>query len=414
MKMKKLFTTLFLLGALPLLFACTTKPESTAATTAATDEPAPPAVTSVQLSINGNDLAGYTIVYAAHPYDFRLATQFTTEYDFYKLIAKDIAERIYAQTGVMLNIVKDSSAEASDLEILVGPTDRAESDPLDKMDVYDTYVKVVGSKLVVGAGYDSSAYTGDQRNSYCFASTNHAWDAVETYLADQMTAGTTAVDLSADADFSTTVDLITVACIGDSITEGDGSDIWSIHSYPAVLERYLWEDHLVINLGKCGKTMLEDHERHYRNGCVQYTAMTRYADKFDYVLLMLGTNDFIQHPTWPAGYDEKFLTSADHLVEDITSQNKDVEFVVMNSAVYYGTSGASADHVRDLQSQLPARMEAAGFAASFFDMYSYTVENVGRENFKDTTHPNNNGYAIIAKGVYEMLLQVEAGTYSAE
>ncbi|MBQ8288069.1 MAG: SGNH/GDSL hydrolase family protein [Clostridia bacterium] len=414
--MKRIIIAALMLTALPLLFACGKAPAATTepATTVVPDEPDSPAVTSVQLTVNSNDLAGYTIVYAAHPYDVRLAARFTTEYDFYKLIAVDIAERIWAQTGVVLPIAKDTSTDEGALEILVGPTNRAESDPLDAMDVYDTYVKVVGSKLVVGGGYDSSAYTGDQRNSYCFASTNHAWDAVETYLADQMAAGTTAVDLSADADFSTTVDLITVACIGDSITEGDGSDVWSIHSYPAVLERYLWEDHLVINLGKCGKTLLEDHERHYRGGCVQYTAMTKYASKFDYVLFMLGTNDFIQHTTWPAGYDEKFLTSADHLVEDITKKNKDVEFVVMNSAVYYGTSGASADHVRDLQSQLPARLEAAGFAASFFDMYSYTVENVGKANFKDTTHPNNNGYAIIAKGVYEMLLQVEAGTYNAE
>lgn len=413
--MKKLFTTLFAITAL-VLSACAGGSETATTTDVAADADAtePPAVTAVELSINGNDLAGYTIVYAEHPYNPRQAIQFTTEFDFYKLIAKDIAQRIYARTGVLLSVAKDSSTDEGALEILVGPTNRAESDPLDAMDVYDTYVKVVGNKLVVGAGYDSSAYTADQRNSYCFASTNHAWDAVDDYLTRQMDAGVASVELTADADFSTTLDLITVACIGDSITEGDGSDVWSIHSYPAVLERYLWQDHLVINLGKCGKTLLEDHERHYRNGCVQYTAMTKYASKFDYVLFMLGTNDFIQHTTWPAGYDEKFFSSADNLVADITKNNKDVQFVVMNSAVYYGNSGASADHVRDLQSQLPARIEAAGFAASFFDMYGYTVENVGQANFKDSTHPNNNGYAIIAKGVYEMLLQVEAGTYNAE
>ncbi|MBQ7354479.1 MAG: SGNH/GDSL hydrolase family protein [Clostridia bacterium] len=412
--MKKLFTTLFAMTALMLLSACAGESKATTTTTAATDAPESPSVTAVELSINGNDLAGYTIVYAEHPYNPRQAVQFTTEYDFYKRIANGIAQRIYARTGVVLPVTKDTSTDEGALEILVGPTNRAESDPLDAMDVYDTYVKVVGNKLVVGAGYDSSAYTADQRNSFCFASTNHAWDAVDDYLAQQMAAGVALVELTADSDFSTTLDLITVACIGDSITEGDGSDVWSIHSYPAVLERYLWEDHLVINLGKCGKTLLEDHERHYRNGCVQYTAMTKYAPKFDYVLFMLGTNDFIQHTTWPAGYDEKFLTSADHLVEDITKKNKDVKFVVMNSAVYYGDKDASADHVRDLQSQLPARIEAAGFEADFFDMYSYTVDNVGKANFKDSTHPNNNGYAIIAKGVYEMLLQVEAGTYNVE
>ncbi len=412
--MKKLFQSILLLSALPLLFACGKQTEAATTTTAATDAPQPPAVTSVELTVNGNDLAGYTIVYAPSPFEARMAMQFTTEYDFYKLIAKDIAERIYAQTGVMLPVTKDTAAE-SELEILVGPTNRTESAPInDQLDVYKTYVKVAGSKLVVGGGYDSSEYTADQRSSHCFASTYHAWDRVEAYLSDSMAAGTTAVDLPADADFSATVDLITVACVGDSITEGDGSEVWSVHSYPAVLERILWKDHLIINVGKCGKTMLEDHERHYRNGCVQYTAMTRYAAKFDYVLFMLGTNDFIQYPNWPAENDEKFLTSADNLVEDITKKNKDVEFVIMNSAVYYGTSGASADHVRDLQSQLPARLEAKGLTAYFFDMYDYTAKNVGQANFKDSTHPNNKGYAIIAAGVAEMLTEVEAGTYGAK
>lgn len=410
--MKKFFLSVLVLSALPLLFSCGKQSgTTTTVTTPPATPPSPPAVTTVDLTINQNALQDYTIVYAPSPFDARKATQFNTEYDFYKLIAKELAERIRIQTGVTLPVTKDTAAE-SELEILVGPTNRAESSPInDQLDVYQTYVKVVGSKLVVGGGYDSSVYTADQRNSHCFASTYHAWDRVESYLAESMAEGKNSVNLPSEADFSTKVDLITVACIGDSITEGDGSDVWSIHSYPAVLERFLWKDHLVINLGKCGKTMLEDHERHYRNGCVQYTAMCKYASRFDYVLLMMGTNDFIQHTNWPAANDEKFFVSAEHLVEDITQKNDSVEFVIMNSAVYYGNSGASADHVRDLQAQLPARLAEKGLKTYFFDMYDYTVKNVGKANFKDTTHPNNNGYAIIAKGVAEMLVAVENGSY---
>ena len=406
---RKLFTALLVLASLPLLFACTKAPDST--TTVTAQPPAPEAVTSIALTIGGNDLADYTIVYAPSPYDARTARSFTTEHDFYKLIAYDIANRICAQTGVVLPVKKDSSAEESDLEILVGPTNRAESDPLDKMDVYKTYAKVVGSKLVIGGGYNSTSYTGNLKTSYCFASTYHAWDEVETYLADVMAAGGAAVDLPDGSDLSATVNLITVACVGDSITEGFLASDWNLHSYPAVLQRILWKDHLIINLGNSGRTMRDDLGNRYRN-TTQHTSMRRYAAKFDYALIMLGTNDSCFDRVWPATSDELYLSSADGLVKDITDKNRDVQVVVMNCPVYYGSEGSGSPHVRALQNTLPERLSKQGVNVTFFDMHKFTADKVGRANFPDLLHPNDKGYAIMAEGVSEMLLSLKAGTYT--
>lgn len=406
---RKLFTALLILASLPLLFACTKTPDST--TTATTRPPAPEAITSIALTIGGNDLADYTIVYAKSPYDTRTARSFTTEHDFYKLIAYDIANRICAQTGVVLPVKKDSTTDESDLEILVGPTNRAESAPLDKMDVYKTYARVVGSKLVIGGGYNSTSYTGNLKTSYCFASTYHAWDEVETYLADVMAAGVSAVDLPEGSDLSAKVDLITVACVGDSITEGYLASDWNLHSYPAVLQRILWKDHLIVNLGNSGRTMREDLANRYQ-GTTQHTALRRHAAKFDYALIMLGTNDSYFDRAWPASSDELYLTSADRLVKDITDKNRDVQVVVMNCPVYYGNEGSGSPRVRALQNTLPERFTKQGVNATFFDMHKFTADKVGRANFPDLLHPNDKGYAIMAEGGSEMLLSLEAGTYT--
>ncbi|MBQ8288378.1 MAG: SGNH/GDSL hydrolase family protein [Clostridia bacterium] len=410
--MKKLFTVLFLLSTLCGLFACGSEsvPASTTAATTEAPETAEPAAL-LDLSIAGNELEGYTIVYAKSPFDARKASKFTTEYDFYKLIAKDLAEKIYAETGVSLPIQQDTKFDETALEILVGPTNRAESDPIDELDVYKTYVKVVDSKLILGGGYDSTKYTGNLKTSYCFASTYHAWDAPQKWLDDNRAAGITTVDIPADTDFSATVDLVTVACVGDSITEGYLSSDWNTDSYPAVLQRILWQDHLIINLGNSGRTMRDDLGNRYR-GTTQHTYMKRYASKFDYALVMLGTNDSYFDRTWPDSSDEFYLTSADNLVTDITDKNEDVQVVVMNCPAYYGNEGSGSPRVRALQNQLPERLTGAGVNATFFDMHAYTSEYVGRANFPDLLHPNDAGYAQMAVGVSELLTALEAGTYT--
>ncbi len=412
--MKKLLSIVCLLLPLAMLPSCQTAPETTepAATTtvtAAPEEQTP--VTSLALTVEGNDIADYTIVYADSLYDKAVLRQFTTEHDFFKLIAEDIAGKIYAQTGVQLSVVRDSSAEERELEILVGPTNRSESDPLDEMDVFKTYVKPVGSKLVVGAGYDSTVYTGNLRKSYCYASTYHAWDAVEAYLNQVMAEGIAALDLPKDADFSTTVDLITVACIGDSITEGAGSTARDYHSYPAVLGRILWKDHLIVNVGNSGKTMRDDLALHYR-GTTQHAALRRYAPMYDYAFLMLGTNDSYYDRSWPASSDEKYLTSAENLVKDLTKNNDRVQVIVMNCPMYYGTNGSGSAKVRALQNLLPARLEALGVQSSFFDMYTFTKEKVGSANFPDQLHPNDTGHSLMAEELSTVLEQLEDGSYT--
>ncbi len=363
------------------------------------------------LSIAGNKLEGYTIIYARSPFSYAQAARFNTEWDFYKVIAEDVADKLYAATGVKLPVKQDTKTEVSKLEILIGPTNRSESFPLDGLQADRTYAKVVGSKLVLGGGYNTTRYTGNLKTSYCFAASYHAFDAIETYLDENFKNGNKTLNLSSGTDFSKTIDLITVGCIGDSITEGVGASDMNVTSYPAVLQRILWKDHLVINLGFGGRTMREDLDASYR-GTDRHSAMMQYADEFDYALIMLGTNDSYFDMMWSELSDEKYLTSADALVGDLMRENTDMQVVIMNCPTYYGGGPWANPRVLYLQNQLPKRLEDQGVNTSFFDMNTYTAQNVGGVNFPDQLHPNDTGYAKMAWGLSEMLNALEDGSYT--
>ena len=58
-------------------------------------------------------------------------------------------------------------------------------------------------------------------------------------------------------------DAIRVACIGNSITDGSGIDMASMHGYPASLQQLLGKEYWVKNFGVSGRTMLNKGDRPY-------------------------------------------------------------------------------------------------------------------------------------------------------
>ncbi len=410
--MKKLFKR-SALCLTALLMLCAAACSSGKAPDESVRADAPPSeVTDVSLSIAGTDIAQYKIVYATNPYG-RAGRDFTTEYDFYKLIARHISEEIAAQTGITLSIAQDSQTDVSDHEILVGPTNRPESAALEGLNVYTYLNKLSGSKLIVGGGYDSTVYTGRLKQSYCFASTYHAWDYVKNYIATQMSSGQSVVDLTEGFELSGTCSLTTVACIGDSITEGYLSSNWDYNAYPAVLQRILWQDYLVINYGNSGRTMRSDLDNRY-SGTAQYNACIRYAPKFDIALIMLGTNDSYFDRIWTDDDDQAYNDSALALAAALTKQNNSLQLVIMNCPVYYGNEGSGSLHVRNLQAGLVSLLTEQGYRTDFYNMHDYTEQKLGSNHFPDALHPDDEGYVLIAEGLAEMIPDCLAGTWKSE
>ena len=219
MKHKRLFLSvcafaLAVLTVLTVLSACASDKDKAKGTEEPEEEP----LTKINLTIAGNDISSYKIVYAPSEYS-SIAQKFKqiyTEYEFYRMTAKEVSSRIAELTGVTLEVEKATSSNVSDHEIIIGPAKRDESKIYDDMSIYDYKDTVVGGKLVLGGGYNSSEMNGNRFISYAWGATYHAWDAVEEYLREQMAAKNENVDLAEGTTWTLTGDSYVSSLTGDT------------------------------------------------------------------------------------------------------------------------------------------------------------------------------------------------------
>ncbi len=94
---------------------------------------------------------------------------------------------------------------------------------------------------------------------------------------------------------------VRIACIGDSITEGNGLNWESRHSYPILLDSLLGNGHTVLNCGRGSTTMLKVSNFPYWN---QKDISNVFTWKPDIVTIKLGTND-TKPVNWNAARFEK-------------------------------------------------------------------------------------------------------------
>ena len=204
--------------------------------------------------------------------------------------------------------------------------------------------------------------------------------------------------------------MIRIACIGDSITEGWASSDMNICSYPAALQRTLWKDYVVLNYGASGKTMRDDLGDHYVNTGF-YNAAVQYAENFDLVFIMLGTNDSDRDPNFSDADDKMFNDSALSLARALTKKNDHLEFVIMNCPAYFGSGNSGSAHVRDLQKNLPALFEENGYKVHFYDMYTFTRKTVTSAHFPDDLHPDNTGYSMMGVELGSVIPKIFDGSW---
>ena len=404
--------TLMLL--IPLgLTACNGSGNEGEQTTTTVQTPGENAPLTVDLTVAGNPLSEYKIVFARSEYYVQGPKAFTTEWDFYKLIAYHVRDQIYNLTGVALEMSRDTSTDLTDKEILVGPTNRAESDAYDSLDVYTCQSFVKNGKLMIGGGYDASYLSGNLKTAYSWGASYHAFDYIIEYIQGQVNSTNTAVDLAEGFELKDKCELKTVACVGDSITEGDKATDWNVTSWPPVLQRYLWQDYVIVNYGKCGKTMRNNMDRRY-NTCDQFKAASKYQEQFDLALIMLGTNDFLNDGSFSASDDKNFEDSALEIVEMLTKNNKDMKITLMNCPAYYGSNTASFKHVRDIQYELYGTLRKKGYDTCFFDMYTFTDKTLTASRYPDKLHPNDSGYALIAEKLSTVVPAVMSGSWDSD
>lgn len=367
--------------------------EGTTTAAGTTTEAATEAETAFSLEslrIAGNDISKYTIVYRRNSYYKvlnKLEDLIVNDYDFDRLSAERLSDVIFAKFGVRLAVKQDTKFDETEYEILVGETDR-DLHPTDLTE--DQYVfKMEGKKLVMCGG--------------SYGSTWHAADYFEKWIADQEAAKNANPDFTVASNSVSTYDIKVIACIGDSITYGSTSTDPAYLSYPANLQRMLWKDYVVFNYGRGGKTMRDDLADSYM-ATDEYKNCLANAIGYDLVLIMLGTNDSSRDPAWTSSDNTKFKRSCKTLIDSIKEKNENASFVLMNCPAYYGGGNAGSLAVRDVQKEIAAELYADGYDLTFYDMHSFTSQEMGAAMFPDQLHPADAGYVKMAEGVRDLVL----------
>ncbi|HEY9248699.1 MAG TPA: GDSL-type esterase/lipase family protein [Rariglobus sp.] len=187
-----------------------------------------------------------------------------------------------------------------------------------------------------------------------------------------------------------------VACVGDSITWGAGTDSPAWQSYPAQLQRLLGgANYLVGNFGSSGSTLLNAGDQPYGT---QNAFKQALKYKPDIVVIQLGTND-----TKPQNWRHRNSFVADYvdLIRRFQEPNPAIR-VYLCLPPYVGREDLSSINETVLREQLPLiKQVASETGAAIIDVHEVFTGRV--DLLKDRVHPTEAGAAVLAKTVYAAL-----------
>jgi acyl-CoA thioesterase-1 len=201
-----------------------------------------------------------------------------------------------------------------------------------------------------------------------------------------------------------------VACIGDSITVGDGPS--SPSNYPSRLRQLFDAGTRVENFGHSGATMLTTGDLPYEQQ-PEYAAATAFVSGAGPgavvdVVVMLGTNDSKPQNWMPHGVSSESQFVADYaaMIDHFTSlPTRPTVYLVLPPSAFANVYGISGSVIRD--AIVPViRYVAAKKGMPVIDLNAPTAALPG--DFVDGVHPNDSGTRIMARQIEFALLAPEA------
>ncbi len=191
--------------------------------------------------------------------------------------------------------------------------------------------------------------------------------------------------------------VLRVACIGDSITQGAGIKDAEHNSYPVQLQSLLGNQYQVLNYGLRGRSLQKDATLSYTKE--RFYKITQESQP-DVVLIMLGTNDTIPI-NWNAASYEKELEEFVVLYQELDCSPT---VYLLRCPPIYVTQVSDTSHRNEVLTGevLPIIDRVAKkTGVQTIDIYSALI---GHEDlFPDDLHPNKEGAAIIAETVFNAI-----------
>ena len=185
---------------------------------------------------------------------------------------------------------------------------------------------------------------------------------------------------------------VRVACVGDSITEGAGTDG---NAYPEQLQALLGDEWKVGNFGVSGRTMLRKGDHPYWNEKAYQDAM---EFKPDVVIIKLGSND-TKPQNWV--HVEEFENDCRDLVKSFLALESKPRVFLCRPVPVFGQG--NFDITEENLQQLMPRIEAvaAELNVGVIDMHAALADKP--EMIPDLVHPNAEGAGEMARTAYAAL-----------
>lgn len=193
---------------------------------------------------------------------------------------------------------------------------------------------------------------------------------------------------------------VRVACLGDSITEGAGTNDPAREAYPAQLAALLGSGYEVRNFGKGGATLLDVGDLPYRS--LPHFAKAC-AFQPEIIVIALGTNDS-KPQNWKNR--ERFASNYVSIIRQLRALPSNPRIFICQPMPAWPPSGwgispeVIENELRPMIAEI-ARAEAVGLIDLFTpmrDQHALTPDHV---------HPNADGAAILARTVANALREGE-------
>jgi lysophospholipase L1-like esterase len=183
-------------------------------------------------------------------------------------------------------------------------------------------------------------------------------------------------------------DLIYVACVGDSITEGSG--------YPENLQIMLGDNYKVGNFGVSGSTVLQNSDIPYMNQAAFWRAI---AFQPSIVVVMLGTNDAKESSY---GSVENFQSDYKELIKEYeTLESKPKIWLVKPPPIFENDPNLSNTNLE--QNIIPS-IECIANELDLLTIDINTALTDYPEYFMDGVHPSSDSAMLIASKINQAII----------
>ena len=197
---------------------------------------------------------------------------------------------------------------------------------------------------------------------------------------------------------------IRVSCIGNSITAGSRLANPKTEAYPAQLQQLLGSGYEVKNFGVGGRTVIKDCDRSYMATPAYHEAL---KSEPNIVTIKLGTND--SRLPYRLQIDS-FMADYKTLIRSFQKLPTHPRIILLLPVTSYVLDSIRQTEKAIAKLILPRiRQVAYEEKLELIDLHSITAEMPA--TFPDSLHPSAAGAAILAKRVYEAIINKTDGAY---